>query len=80
MLQAASNRFKRRISKNAQNKAERQDKFVCQCENARQQVERSVRYTLEIFRYEILSSPVDSPDVDPSDPHLFLFMQCTLSE
>ena len=60
--------------------AKRHDKVIFQHDNSRPHVARSVKDTLEALRWEVLPHPPYSPDVAPSDFHLFRSMQSALSE
>ena len=50
---------------------ERHDKIMLQRDNARQHVARPVKTYLETLKWEVLPHPPYSPDVAPSDCHLF---------
>jgi len=53
---------------------ERHDKVILQHDNARPHVAKVVKKYLETLKWEVLSHPPYSPDVAPSDYHLFRSM------
>ena len=59
--------------------AERHDKLIFQHDNARPHVAKPVKETLELLNWEVLPHPPYSPDIAPSDYHLFRSMQSALS-
>ena len=52
----------------------RHDKVILQHDNARLRVARPVKTYLETLKWEVLPHPPYSPDVAPSDYHLFRLM------
>jgi len=50
---------------------ERYDKVILQHDNARPHVAKVIKTYLETLKWEVLSHPPYSPDVAPSDYHLF---------
>lgn len=58
---------------------ERHDKIIYQHDNARPHVARQVKEYLTELKWEILTHPPYSPDLAPSDYHLFRSMQSGLS-
>ena len=50
---------------------ERCDKVILQFNNARPHVAKPLKAYLEMLKWEVLSHPLYSPDVAPSDYHLF---------
>lgn len=59
--------------------AKRHDRLIFQHDNARPHVARPVKETLEALGWEVLPHPLYSPDIAPSDYHLFRTMQSALS-
>lgn len=59
---------------------ERHDKVILQHDNARPHVATQVKKYLETLKWEILPHPPYSPDIAPSDYHLFRSMTHGLSE
>ena len=53
---------------------EKHDKVILQHDNARPHVARPVKTYLETLKWKVLPHPPYSPDVDPSDYHLFRSM------
>ena len=53
---------------------ERHDKVILQHNNARSHVAKVIKTYLETLKWEVLSHPPYSPDVAPSDYHLFRSM------
>jgi len=49
----------------------RHDKVILQHDNAMPHVAKTVQETLQVLNWEILSHPSYSPDISPSDYHLF---------
>jgi len=49
----------------------RHDKVILQHDNARPHVAKTVQETLQVLNWEILPHPPYSPDIAPSDYHLF---------
>ena len=60
--------------------AKRHDKVVFQHDNARPHVARTVKETLEALNWDVLPHPPYSPDIAPSDYHLFRPMTHGLAE
>lgn len=60
--------------------AKRHDKVIFQHDNARPHVAKPVKETLEALNWDVLPHPLYSPDIAPSDYHLFRSMQNHLSE
>jgi len=60
--------------------AKRHDKVVFQHDNARPHVARTVKETLEALNWDVLPHPPYSPDIAPSDYHLFRSMTHALAE
>lgn len=60
--------------------AKRHDKVIFQHDNARPHVARIVKDTLEALQWDILPHPPYSPDIAPSDYHLFRSISHGLSE
>jgi len=58
----------------------RHDKIILLYDNARSHVAAPVKTYLETLKWEVLSHPPYSPDIDPSDYHFFLSMTHGLSE
>ncbi|GFU28458.1 mariner Mos1 transposase [Trichonephila clavipes] len=50
---------------------ERHDKVILQHDNARPHVEKVVKTYMETLKWEVLPHPLYSPDLAPSDYHLF---------
>jgi len=59
---------------------QRYDKVILQHDNARLHVAQAVKTYLETLKWEVLSHPPYSPDIAPSDYHLFRSMTHSLSE
>ena len=53
---------------------ERHGKVILQHDNARPHVTRPVKAYLETLKWEVLPQPLYSPDIAPSDYHLFRSM------
>jgi len=53
---------------------EKHDKVILQHDNARSHVAKLVKTYLETLKWEVLSHPPYSPDIAPSDYHLFRSM------
>ena len=60
--------------------AKRQDKVIFQHDNARSHVAEVVKETLEALNWDVLPHPPYSPDIAPSDYHLFWSMAHGLAE
>jgi [histone H3]-lysine36 N-dimethyltransferase SETMAR len=60
--------------------AKRHDKVIFQHDNARPHVARIVKDTLEALNWDVLPHPPYSPDIAPSDYHLFRSMTHGLAE
>lgn len=60
--------------------AKRHDKVIFQHDNARPHVAKIVKDTLEELRWDVLPHPPYSPDIAPSDYHLFRSMAHGLAE
>ena len=60
--------------------SERHDKVILLHDNARPHVARVVKTYLETLKWEVLPHPPYSPDVAPSDYHLFRSMAHDLAE
>jgi len=58
----------------------RHDKIILLHDNARLHVAAPVKTYLETFKWEVLPHPPYSPDIAPSDYHLFRSMTHGLSE
>ena len=58
----------------------RHDKIILLHDNARPHVAAPVKTYLEILKWEVLPHPPYSPDIAPSDYHLFRSMTHGLSE
>jgi len=58
----------------------RHDKIILLHDNARPHVAALVKTYLETLKWEVLSHPLYSPDIAPSDYHLFRSMTHSLSE
>jgi len=56
----------------------RHDKVILQHDNARPHVAKMVQETLKVLNWEILPHPPYSPDIVPSDYHLFRAMHSAL--
>lgn len=59
---------------------ERHDKVILQHDNARPHVAKPVKTYLETLKWEVLPHPPYSPDIAPSDYHLFRSMTHGLAE
>ena len=59
---------------------ERHDKVILQPDNARLHVAKVVKTYLETLKWEVLLHPLYSPDVAPSDYHLFRSMAHGLAD
>ena len=59
---------------------QRHDKVISQHDNARPHIAKPVKTYLETLRWEVLPNPTHSPDIAPSDYHLFLSMTHGLAE
>ena len=59
---------------------ERHDEVILQHDNARPHVAKVVKTYLETLKWEVLPHPLDSPDVAPSDYHLFRSMAHGLAD
>ena len=60
--------------------AKRHDKVIFQYDNARPHVAKVVKETLEAIQWDVLPHPPYSPDIAPSDYHLFRSMTHGLAE
>ena len=60
--------------------AERHDKVILQYDNARLHVSQMVKAYLETPKWEVLPHPPYSPDIAPTDYHLFRSMTHSLAE
>ncbi|UYV73022.1 hypothetical protein LAZ67_10001583 [Cordylochernes scorpioides] len=60
--------------------AKRHDKVIYQHDNARPHVAKVVKETLEAFQWDVLPHPLYSPDIAPSDYHMFRSMTHGLAE
>lgn len=60
--------------------ADRHDKVILQHDNARPHVAAPVKKYLETLKWEVLPHPPYSPDIAPSDYHLFRSMQHALAD
>ena len=60
--------------------AKRHDKVIFQHDNARPHVAKVVKNTLEALQWDVLPHPPYSPDIAPSDYHLFRSMTHGLAE
>ena len=60
--------------------AKRHDKVIFQHGNARAHVAKVVKETLEALKWDVLPHPPYSPDIAPSDYHLFRLMAHGLAE
>jgi len=60
--------------------AKRHDKVIFQHDNARPHITKAVKETLEALNWDVLSHPPYSPDIAPSDYHLFRSITHDLSE
>lgn len=60
--------------------AKRHDKVILQHDNARPHTAKTVNDTLKLLNWEVLSHPPYSPDISPTDYHLFRSMAHGLSE
>ncbi|GFV54906.1 mariner Mos1 transposase [Trichonephila clavipes] len=59
---------------------ERHDKVILQHDNARTHVAKVVKTYLETLKWEVLPRPLYSPDLAPSDYHLFRSMAHGLAD
>ncbi|UYV83448.1 SETMAR [Cordylochernes scorpioides] len=60
--------------------AKRHDKVIYQHDNARPHVAKVVKETLEALQWDVLPHPLYSPDIAPSDHHMFRSMTHGLAE
>jgi transposase len=60
--------------------AKRHDKVIFQHDNARPHAAKVVKETLEVLQWDVLPHPPYSPDIAPSDFHLFWSMTHGLAE
>ncbi|KAG5319240.1 MOS1T transposase, partial [Pseudoatta argentina] len=60
--------------------AQRHDKVILLHDNARPQVAKPVKTYLETLKWEVLPHPLYSPDIAPSDFHLFRSMAHGLAQ
>lgn len=60
--------------------AKRHDKVIFQHDNARPHVAKTVKETLEALNWDVLLHPPYSPDIAPSDYHLFRSMTHGLAD
>ncbi|UYV71485.1 SETMAR [Cordylochernes scorpioides] len=60
--------------------AKRHDKVIYQHDNARPHVAKVVKETLEALQWDVLPHPPYSPDIAPSDYHMFCSMTHGLAE
>jgi histone-lysine N-methyltransferase SETMAR len=60
--------------------AERHEKVILQHDNARPHIAKNVKTYLETLKWEVLSHPPYSPDIAPSDYHLFRSMAHGLAD
>ncbi|UYV78856.1 RUVBL1 [Cordylochernes scorpioides] len=60
--------------------AKRRDKVIYQHDNARPHVAKVVKETLEALQWDVLPHPLYSPDIAPSDYHMFRSMTHGLAE
>jgi histone-lysine N-methyltransferase SETMAR len=72
-------RLKRAIQQKRPEWDNRHDKLILQHDNARPHVAQPVRTYLEGLDWEVLPHPPYSPDIAPSDYHLFRSMQSALT-
>ena len=73
-------RLSRALKKKRPKYVERHDKVILQHDNARPHVAQPVKTYLETLKWEILPHPLYSPDIAPSDYHLFRSMTHGLAE
>jgi histone-lysine N-methyltransferase SETMAR len=71
--------LKRALQEKRSEYAKRHDKVIFQHDNARPHIAKPVKETLEALRWDVLPHPPYSPDIAPSDYHLFRSMQHGLS-
>jgi len=72
--------IERQIQRNTPQYNERHDKVILQHDNARPYVAKVVKTYLETLKWEVLPHPPYSPDVAPSDYHLFRSMAHGLAD
>ncbi|UYV61858.1 hypothetical protein LAZ67_1006867 [Cordylochernes scorpioides] len=60
--------------------AKKHDKVIYQHDNARPHVAKVVKETLEALQWDVLPHPPYSPDISPSDHHMFRSMTLGLAE
>jgi len=73
-------RLSRALKKKRPQYERRHDKVIFQHDNARPHVAQAVKTYLETLKWEILPHPPYSPDLAPSDYHLFRSMRHVLPE
>ena len=73
-------RLSRALKENRPQYYSRHDKIICLHDNARPHVAVQVKNYLKTLDWEVLPHPLYSPDIVPSDYHLFRSMSHALSE
>lgn len=73
-------RLSRALKEKRPQYAERHDKVILQHDNARPHVAKPVKTYLETLKWEVLPHPPYSPDLAPSDYHLFRSMSSGLAQ
>lgn len=73
-------RLSRELKKKRPQYQQRHDKVILQHDNARPHVAQPVKTYLETLKWEVLPHPLYSPDIAPSDYHLFRSMQHGLAD
>lgn len=79
LYQQQLNKVSRALREKRPEYAKRHDKVIFQHDNARPHVAKRVKETLEAFGWDVLPHPPYSPDIAPTDYHLFRSMQSALS-
>ncbi|KAG5307798.1 MOS1T transposase, partial [Pseudoatta argentina] len=73
-------RLSRALKENRPLYAQRHDKVILLHDNARPHVAKPVKTYLETLKWEVLPHPLYSPDIAPSDFHLFRSMAHGLAD
>ncbi|KAG5321152.1 MOS1T transposase, partial [Pseudoatta argentina] len=80
MIQKQGHRVPRALKEKRPLYAQRHDKVILLHDNARPHVAKPVKTYLETLKWEVLPHPPYSPDIAPSDFHLFRSMAHGLAD